>query len=68
MDKVYKLTEELVAKAGIYNHIWEFKPFEDANGNMVCGLADGENENYPFAADIKKCEQIEFVPKVIDKL
>lgn len=66
--KVYKLTKELAAKRGIYNSIWGFEPTEDANGNMVCGLADGENENFPFAEDIRKCEQIEFVPKVIDKL
>ena len=66
--KVYKLTKDLVAKKGIYNSVWGFEPIEDADGNMVCGLADGENENLPFASDIKLCPKIEFVPKVIEKL
>jgi len=66
--KVYQLTKDLVAKKGIYNSVWGFEPIKDADGNMICGLADGENNNFPFAADIKLCEQIEFVPKVIEKL
>jgi len=62
--KVYKLTEELITKAGIYNNISKFEPIEDADGNMVCGLGCGENANYPFADNIKKCEQIDFNPKI----
>ena len=59
---VFKLTKELTAKAGVYNNIWEFAPLKDANGNDVCGLADGENDNYPFVEELKQCPQIEYVP------
>lgn len=64
--KVFKLTKELIAKAGVYNNIWEFAPFKDANGNDVCGLAEAENENYPFMSEISICEQIDFIPVPTD--
>ena len=42
-----------------------FAPFEDNNNNLCVGLADGENTNLPFADEIKACEQIDFVPKLM---
>ena len=62
--KVYKLTEELVAKRGVYNGIWKFDPIVDADGNYICSLADGENENYPFAAQIRACSKIDYKPVI----
>ena len=50
------------SRAGIYDEIWQFAPFLDGNGNLVCGLADGTNTAYPFMSDIAACSQIDYVP------
>ena len=73
--EVYKLAayndttakEYWLSKKGIYgDEKIEFTPMIDNAGNVVCSLAYGSMEFLPFVKELDK--QIEFVPKVIDKL
>ena len=66
--KVYKLTNEQAEYwKGTYNEEY-FEPIKDNNGNWISGLKNADNTNFPFTEDLKKCDQIEFVPKVISRL
>lgn len=40
-----------------------FSAIEDIDGNLVCGLADGDNHNLSFSSEIKACTQIDYNEK-----
>jgi hypothetical protein len=68
MGKVYIITpEQLAAWKGKYG-VHAFDAIEDADGNLICGLNNADNPNFPFVEDLKKCNQIEYVQKVISRL
>jgi len=53
-----------IGRYGVHGELKHgFSPIEDADGNLICGLADGENLQFSFADEIKSCSQIDYNPK-----